>query len=72
MTATLTNHGAAVPLPETEPLLDPDEQHGRQCVYYACRLNRETNPDIITLVTPRRVTRSELNALYDQIVKAYS
>jgi hypothetical protein len=75
---TQTNHGSAIPLPATEPLLEPDETHRtriggkRQYVYYACRLNRETHPDIITLVTPDRLTRSELNALYDKIVAAWS
>jgi hypothetical protein len=73
---TQTNHGAAIPLPATEPLLEPDETHrtrGRpQYVYYACRLNRETHPDVITLVSPDRLTRSEMNALYDKIVEAWS
>lgn len=69
---TLTNHGAAIPLPETEPLLEPDEQNGRQCVYYACRLNRRDPEPIVSLVTPHRVTRTELNALYDSIVAAWS
>lgn len=69
---TLTNHGTPIPLPETEPLLEPDERNGRQCIYYVERLNRDTHPDVVSLVTPHPVTRTELNELYDGVVRAFS